>query len=65
MNSIDGIDELHMSGARAVFVLDRGAKLDEFAIAAAFEERGMELVSIEQVSRPRASGIVTIDTGVT
>ena len=65
MNSIDGIEELHMSGARAVFVLERGSDLDEDAIAAAFTERGMELASVERIKRPRAKGVVTIDTGVT
>ena len=49
MNSIEGIDQLHMSGARAVFVLESGADLDKAAIAAAFEERGMQLESVEYV----------------
>ncbi|QDU66167.1 hypothetical protein [Engelhardtia mirabilis] len=65
MNSVEGIDRLHMSGARAVFVLEPGSDLDQAAIAAAFEDRGMQLESLEYVQRPRARGVVTVDTGVT
>ena len=65
MESLDGIAELHMSGARAVFVPARGSKIDEDAVAAAFEERGMELVSYERVERPRARARYEADAGVT
>ena len=65
MNSVDGIDELHMSGTRAVFALAQGSELDEDAIAAAFDERGMKLETLERIRRPRELGVVTVDTGVT
>ena len=65
MESIDGISELHMSGARAVFVPAKGTTIDEATLSAAFEERGMELESYERVERPRAKARYTADAGVT
>ena len=65
MTSVDGIAELHMSGARAVFTLEKGATLAKEAVAAAFEAEGMTLASFERVRRPRARSIYVIDAGVT
>lgn len=65
MESIDGIAELHMSGARAVFAPAKGMKVDEATVAAAFEERGMKLESLERIERPRAKARYTADAGVT
>lgn len=65
MNSMDGIAELHMSGRRAVFVLEPGVQLDEDALAAAFESQGLELASVERTQMPPAKAVLTVDTGVT
>ena len=65
MASVDGIAELHMSGARAVFGMERGETLDEEQIAAAFEAQGMKLERVDRVERPRPKGLVTVDTGIT
>ena len=65
MESLDGIAELHMSGARAVFVPAKGPKITEKTVAAACEERGMKLESFERVERPRAKARYTADAGVT
>jgi len=65
MESLDGVGELHMSGARAVFQLERGAKLSETDVAAAFEKVGMKLESYEKVKRPRAEGVYHVDAGIT
>ena len=65
MNSVDGIHEVRMSGARAVFEITGDSEAIEMALAAAFEERGMKLESFEEQPRPRYSGVVTVDTGVT
>lgn len=62
MKSLD-VDELHMSGARAVFRSRKPPK--EYAVAAAFEEQGMQLESYEKLRRPRARGKYLVDTGVT
>jgi len=63
METVEGIDELHMSGARAVFKM-RGDP-DEDAIAAAFEAHGMELLSFESTRRPVPAAVHYVDTGVT
>ena len=63
METVEGIDELHMSGARAVFKMK--GEPDRDAIAAAFEARGMELVSFESTRRPIAAEVFYVDTGVT
>jgi hypothetical protein len=65
MTSLDGIAELHMSGARAVFRPERGASVDQEDVAAAFEEVGMTLESYERVRRPRAAAIYHADAGIT
>lgn len=65
MNSVDGIQELHMSGRRAVFVLEPGEQLDEDALAAAFESQGLKLASVERTQLPDAKAVLTVDTGVT
>lgn len=65
MTSVDGISELHMSGARAVFQLKRGETLDQEVVADAFAERGMKLESFERVERPRAAARYEVDSPVT
>ena len=65
MTSLEGVTELHMSGARAVFQLEKGAKLEKKEIADAFEEQGMKLESFERVERPRAAARYEVDSGVT
>ena len=65
MNAIDGIDELHMSGRRAVFTLKGRAGTVEAAIADALEEREMALESFERVRRPRAKELYLADAGIT
>ena len=65
MESVDGIETLHMSGARAVFELEPSEKLDEAAIAAAFEGQGMQLESVTRVERPRAKTRYLVDAGIT
>lgn len=64
MTSIEGISELHMSGVRAVFTTD-GPPIDEALVAAAYEERGLEFLSLVRETRPRAEAIVVADAGVT
>ena len=54
-----------MSGARAVFQLERGETLEQGAIADAFAERGMKLESLERVERPRAAARYEVDSAVT
>ena len=65
MTSLDGIADLHMSGARAVFELERGARIGEKQLAAAFEEQGMALETFGELRLPRARGIYTVDSGIT
>jgi hypothetical protein len=65
MTSLEGVTDLHMSGVRAVFRLERGASLDEDDLAQAFEKNGMKLESFERVRRPRASARYEVDSGVT
>jgi hypothetical protein len=65
MDSLDGVADLHMSGARAVFQIERGARLAQEDLARAFEERGMKLESFERVARPRAAALYQVDSGVT
>ena len=65
MQSVDGIEELHMSGNRATFTLAKGAKVEESEFEAAFEERGMKLESFELVQRPRPAARYRADAGVT
>jgi len=65
MNSLDGIADLHMSGARAVFQIEKGSKLDQDAVADAFAEQGMKLERFERIERPRAAGVFLVDSGVT
>ena len=65
MASGDGIEDLHMSGARAVFQLERGASVTKETLAQAFEEQGMALESFERVERPRAKALYQVDSGVT
>ena len=64
MTSIEGISDLHMSGTRAVFSTE-GEPIDEAVIAAAFEARGMELVSYTKERRPHAEAVVLVGAGVT
>jgi hypothetical protein len=65
MNSLDGIAELHMSGARAVFQIEEGADVDEDTLSDAFAEAGMKLERFERIDRQRANGIYLIDSGIT
>jgi len=65
MNALDGIEELHMSGARAVFKTKGGSPPDETALAGAFEEQGMELMRLDRIERPRAKAVYVVDAGVT
>ena len=65
MNSLDDLAELHMSGARAVFKLEGGAKLEQSEIADAFEDQGMQLESFEELRRPRAAAVYVVDAGIT
>jgi predicted metal-dependent TIM-barrel fold hydrolase len=63
MTSLEGIDQLHMSGVRAVF---RAADApDEADIAAAFAANGMKLERFERERRPRARRIYVVDAGIT
>ena len=62
---MEGISDLHMSGARAVFDLDGRAKVVEAEIAEAFEEREMKLERFERVRRQRAKGLFLADAGIT
>ena len=65
MASVGGIADLHMSGARAVFELERGASLTQAELAQAFEQQGMKLESFERIERPRAAAQYEVDSGVT
>ena len=64
MTSIDGIADLHMSGARAVF-RPESERIKRSTLAAAFEEQGMKLESYKRKRRPRAEAMVHVDAGVT
>jgi hypothetical protein len=65
MNSLDGLEQLHMSGSRAVFQLEKGAKIQENDIASAFEDVGMKLESYTLVQRQRATRVYLVDAGIT
>ena len=65
MESFDDIEELHMSGARAVFTLEEGTRVSKEDLAAAFEEQGMELTSFGEHLRPRAKARYVVDAGIT
>jgi hypothetical protein len=59
------VTDLHMSGARAVFQIEKGASLAKKDLAEAFKEQGMTLESYELVERPRAAVLYNVDSGVT
>ena len=65
MESLEGVTNLHMSGARAVFDTESGAKIEELQVALAFEKQGMKLESFEEAWRPRPRGSFVIDAGIT
>lgn len=65
MASVDGVTDLRMSGARAVFQIKDGTTLTRGALADAFKEQGMMLESFERVERPRAGALYEVDSGVT
>ena len=65
MTSIDGIAELHMSGARAVFVPERGVTISEMDVTQAFEKVGMGVESFGLEERPRAERSYLVDSAVT
>ena len=62
MESLE-LDELHMSGARAVF--RHSSKVSEDDIADALEEQGMSLESYKKERRPSTIALYTVDTGIT
>ena len=64
MESLDGIDELHMAGTRATFTVRKGERVDRGEIAEAFAERGMKLESLDTARRPRAKAVYRIGAGV-
>lgn len=65
MASLDGFTDLHMSGARAVFQIEKGTSLARKELAQAFKKQGMTLESFERVERPRAAALYEVDSGVT
>ena len=65
MESVDGIAELRMSGARAVFLAEEGASPAKADVAAAFEAKGMKLESLSEVRRPRTRALYLVDAGIT
>lgn len=65
MNSIDGIAELHMSGARAVFVPARGVTITEYQLAEAFDGVGMKLETYGVEERPHAKRAYLVDSALT
>ena len=65
MESVDGIEQLHMSGARAVFTIEDGEQVSREDLASAFEEQDMELSSYEKQVRPRAKERYLVDAGIT
>ena len=65
MASLEGVTELHMSGARAVFQIEKGETLKREEVAEAFAEQDMKLESFERVERPRAAARYEVDSGVT
>ena len=65
MESLEGIEELHMSGARAVFEAEPGVKFTEDQVSAAFEEKGLTLISFEQTRRRPPAELYLVDSGIT
>jgi len=65
MESLDKIETLHMSGARAVFKLKPGSRLSEEDVATAFEDKGMKLEAFGEHRRPRAKWQYAVDAGIT
>ena len=65
MESFGQIDQLHMSGARAVFTLKEDSKVSKADLEAAFEEQGMELTTFGEEPRPRPKARYKVDAGVT
>ena len=65
MASLEGITGLHMSGARAVFQIEKGATLERNELAKAFKEQGMTLETFERIERPRAVAFYEVDSGIT
>ena len=65
MESLDGIAELHMSGARAVIEPVPGARFTDDAVSAALEEHGLTLVSLERIRRRPPAKIYLVDSGIT
>ncbi len=65
MESLDGIAELHMSGARAVFELEPDALFTKSVVAAAIKEQGLTLVSLEAMPQRDVGQMYLVDAGVT
>ena len=65
MNSVEGVSDLHMSGARAVFDLRGDAEKIEAQLAAAFAQRGMKLERFERETRPRRVTLYRADSEIT
>lgn len=65
MNSLDAVTDLHMSGRRAVFQLEDGAKLSKTELAAAFQEAGLKLESFQKSRQPLPERLYLVDAGIT
>ncbi|MBK8099391.1 MAG: hypothetical protein IPK26_19965 [Planctomycetes bacterium] len=65
MASLNGVADVRMSGARAVFQIEQGKTVTKAEVAAAFAAQGMKLESFERIERPRAAVVYEVDSGVT
>jgi hypothetical protein len=65
MTSLDDVAEFHMSGRRSVFTMKAGAKMDEAALEAAYDDNGLVFESVEQVQRAKAKTFYVANTGIT
>ena len=65
MESVEGIEDLHMSGARAVFTLEAGAEVSRADLDNAFEDNGMEVTAFGEHLRPRPKARYVADAGIT
>ena len=65
MESLDGLAELHMSGARAVFELEPDVRFPKSVVVAAVKEQGLTLVSLETMPQREVAQMYLVDAGVT
>ena len=62
MKSVEGIDRMFMSGTRASFTMEKGAKVDEAQLKRSVEKNKLKFVSLTKRKAPRAAAAYVAST---